>query len=149
MTPDAKKVIFTLRKGVTFHNGKTLETDDVIASLNIHRGPDTSSGAKEEMKAVEDIKADGPDKVVVTLNRPFVDFVPLLTTYKFNILPVVDGKTDRLATNGTGAYSLESFKPGRHMHLKRNPNDWDSEVGHVDTVEILYMGDKASAGVKG
>ena len=29
---DAKKWVFKLRKGVTFHNGKTVTADDVIAS---------------------------------------------------------------------------------------------------------------------
>ena len=42
----AKKWIFNLRKGVTFHNGKTLTADDVIATFNIHRGDDTKSAAK-------------------------------------------------------------------------------------------------------
>ena len=45
-SPDAKVWTFKLRKDVEFHNGKTLEASDVIASLNHHRGEDTKSGAK-------------------------------------------------------------------------------------------------------
>ena len=42
----ASKWIFNLRKDETFHYGKTLTSDDVIATFNIHRGDDTTSAAK-------------------------------------------------------------------------------------------------------
>ena len=45
-TPDAKQWIFKLRKGVEFHNGKTMDADDVIYSINHHRGKDSKSAAK-------------------------------------------------------------------------------------------------------
>ena len=44
--PGAKEWIFNIRKGVTFSSGKTLDADDVIYSLNLHRG-ETKSGAKD------------------------------------------------------------------------------------------------------
>jgi peptide/nickel transport system substrate-binding protein len=34
----AKTWVFRLRKGAEFHNGKTLDADDVVASINHHRG---------------------------------------------------------------------------------------------------------------
>src|SRR4051812_22609165 len=36
--PGAVEWIFNIRKGVTFTSGKTLDADDVIYSLNLHRG---------------------------------------------------------------------------------------------------------------
>ena len=39
----ASKWIFNLRKGVTFHNGKTLTADDVIATFNYSRGKDSKN----------------------------------------------------------------------------------------------------------
>ncbi|MEM9472966.1 MAG: ABC transporter substrate-binding protein, partial [Pseudomonadota bacterium] len=35
---DAKTWAFKLRKGVEFHNGKSLTPEDVIATINLHRG---------------------------------------------------------------------------------------------------------------
>ena len=43
---DASEWIFKLRKNVEFHHGKTLTADDVIASLNRHRGEDSASAMK-------------------------------------------------------------------------------------------------------
>ena len=67
-TPDATQWRFQLRKGVEFHNGKTLEAEDVIYSFNHHRGEDTKSAAKSLLAAVKEIKADGKHTVVFTLD---------------------------------------------------------------------------------
>ena len=37
-SPDAKRWSFRLRDGVTFHNGRAVTPQDVIASINHHRG---------------------------------------------------------------------------------------------------------------
>jgi peptide/nickel transport system substrate-binding protein len=39
-SPDAKVWTVKLKKGVEFHNGKSMEAEDVIASYNHHRGKD-------------------------------------------------------------------------------------------------------------
>ena len=43
---DAKTWRFAIRQGVEFHNGKTLDVGDVIYSMNLHRGEDSTSGIK-------------------------------------------------------------------------------------------------------
>ena len=45
-TNDATHWVFTLRQGVTFHNGKTLTAEDVVYSLNHHRAEDSPSAVK-------------------------------------------------------------------------------------------------------
>ena len=42
--PGAAEWVFTMQKGVTFHNGKTFTADDAVYSINMHRGK-TKSGA--------------------------------------------------------------------------------------------------------
>ena len=49
----AKTWVFNLRQGVEFHNGKTLDSDDVIASFQHHMGDDTKSPAKGLLEQVE------------------------------------------------------------------------------------------------
>ncbi|ACI59647.1 extracellular solute-binding protein family 5 (plasmid) [Rhizobium leguminosarum bv. trifolii WSM2304] len=143
VSPDATRFSFFIRKGVTFHSGKTLTADDVVASLNIHRGETSQSPAKEEMRDVVDIKADG-SRVDVTFSTPNIDFLSLVTTFNFGILPVADGKIDRLTKDGTGPYMLESFEPGQSIILKRNPNYWKPEAGFFDTAEVTFIEDDAA-----
>jgi peptide/nickel transport system substrate-binding protein len=118
---DAITWAFKLRKGVMFHNGKTLDADDVVASLNHHRGPGSKSAAKTIVGTIADLKADGKDTVVVTLTSGSADFPTLCTDYHLVIGAAKDGKLDWDACNGTGGYKFVSHEPGIRMALKRNP----------------------------
>jgi len=140
-SPDAKTWTFKLRKGVTFSNGKSLEVEDVIASINSHRGADSKSGAKGILSGIKNIKKDGKDLVIFELKGGNADFPYLLTDYHLNIAPAKDGKADYLSGVGTGLYTLESFKPGVHASLKRNSNGWQSEFGFFDSAEFLAIND--------
>jgi peptide/nickel transport system substrate-binding protein len=64
---DASTWIFKLRKGATFHNGKSVTADDVIASFQHHMGADSKSAAKSLLGDITEIKGDGPDTVVFKL----------------------------------------------------------------------------------
>ena len=55
-SPDAKVWTFRLRRGVTFSNGKTLDADDVVASINHHRGAQSKSTAKGILAGVTDLR---------------------------------------------------------------------------------------------
>jgi peptide/nickel transport system substrate-binding protein len=63
----AKVWTFKLRRGVEFHNGKTMTAEDVIFSINHHRGEKSKSGAKGLVKDINNIKSDGKYTVVIEL----------------------------------------------------------------------------------
>jgi peptide/nickel transport system substrate-binding protein len=140
---DAKEWVFTLRQGVEFHNGKTMTTEDVIASINHHRG-ETKSAAKPILAAVEDLKADGKDKVVFKLSGGNADFPYIVSDYHLAIMPAADGKVDWKSGIGTGGYVLNKFDPGVRSSFKRNPNYFKSGRAHFDEVEFLTIADVAS-----
>ncbi|MDR3298652.1 MAG: ABC transporter substrate-binding protein [Candidatus Accumulibacter sp.] len=136
---DATRWIFTLRKGVTFSNGKTLTAEDVVNSLNTHRGADSKSGAKAVFENVDGIKADGDNKIIITLKSAAVEFPYLLTDFHLTIAPAKDGKPDYLSGIGAGPYTLESFKPGARVELKRNPNS--HRQPWFDSAELICLPD--------
>lgn len=138
-TPDAKKWIFKLRKGVEFHNGKTMDPDDVIFSINHHRGKDSKSPVKVIVDAIEEIKADGKYKVVMTLQEGNADFPYLMSDYHLAIVP--NGTTNFEDGMGTGGYMLVSFEPGVNSLVKRNPNYWKEGRAHFDEVETIALND--------
>jgi len=141
---DAKTWTFKLRKGVVFHDGKTLDSDDVVASLNHHRGADSKSAAKGLVSSIADIKADGKDTVVVTLTEGSADFPVLCSDYHLVIGAVRDGKINWDACNGTGGYKFGSYQTGVRMDLKRNPGYWKAGRAHFDEVELLALIDPAA-----
>ena len=141
---DARTWTFRLRKGVTFSNGKSLDTQDVIDSINAHRREDSKSGVKANLSDIESISADGKDLVVFKLASGNADFPYLLSDFHLNILPSKDGQPDWASKVGTGAYILEDFNPGVRSLLKLNPNRWDQETGFVDSAELLHINDVAA-----
>ncbi|MGH6881107.1 ABC transporter substrate-binding protein [Hypericibacter sp.] len=141
---DARTWHFKIRQGVTFHNGKTLGTADILASLNRHRSPDSTSGAKGIVEQIEDIKADGPDGVTFVLKSGNADFPYVLSDFHLGILPSTDGKVDSTFAIGCGSYELVKFVPGIQAQLRRNPNDWNSERGFFDDVQLLTILDASA-----
>lgn len=143
-SPDAKTWTFKIRKGVTFHNGKSLTPQDVIDSINHHRGEDSKSPAKPLLAPVTSIKADG-DAVVLQLEAGNADLPYLLSDYHIGIMPSSgDGKVDWKSGAGTGGYIIKSFEPGVRSFLERNPNYWKQGRAHFDSVEILSIIDVAA-----
>ena len=144
-SPDAKQWIFNLRKGVEFHNGKSLDANDVIATLNHHIGEDSTSGAKALFRTVESLKADGPNMVVVNLSSANADFPFFLADYHMGILPADgNGGVDWASGAGTGGYVIEEYQPGLRVDLKRNPNYWREDRAYFDRVEALVVKDVAA-----
>src|SRR5690349_9962372 len=138
----AKKWVFKLRKGVTFHNGKNLTPDDVIASYRHHMGKDSKSAVKSVLAAVADIKADGKDTVVFTLNGGNADYPYIASDYHIPIMPAKpDGSADWQSNMRTGPFSFVSWDPGVRAKLKRNPNYHKSGKPYFDEVEFLTIGD--------
>jgi peptide/nickel transport system substrate-binding protein len=139
--PGAKDWIFNIRKGVTFSNGKTLTADDVVYSLNMHRGK-TKSGAAGPFKAVSDVKKLTDNQIQVTLESGDADFAYVLTDY--HVLVVPDGYNDWSKAVGTGGYILDKFDPGVRITAKRNPNYWKADRAHVDAVDVTVINDSSA-----
>jgi len=138
---DASTWTFKVRQGVEFHNGKTLDANDVVASFNHHLGEDTESAAKGIVKAITSVKADG-DTVVFALDGGSADFPFLVSDYHLTICPAnADGTMDWQDGVGTGSYKLVNFEPGVNTIVERNPNYWKEGAAHFDSVENLFIAD--------
>lgn len=139
-SPDAKVWSFKIRKDVEFHNGKTLTPEDVVASLNYHRGEDSKSAAKSQLAAVQDIKADG-DNVVISANSGFADMPYMLTDYHLVMLPSEDGVAKWEGGIGTGAYKIDTHEPGVSTQMTKNPNYFKEDRAWFDTVNFTVIND--------
>ncbi|MBU3739399.1 MAG: ABC transporter substrate-binding protein [Rhodoferax sp.] len=140
--PGAADWVFNIRKGITFTSGKTLDADDVIYSLNMHRG-ETKSPAKVLLADVTDIKKLSPTQIGITMKQGNVDLPYNLSDYHIIVVP--NGFKDWSKPDGTGAFTLEEFQPGVRALFKRKPgNYWKPNRGNFDAVELKYIGDRAA-----
>jgi peptide/nickel transport system substrate-binding protein len=142
---DATTWVFKLHKGLTFHNGKTVTANDVVASFRHHMGEDSKSAVKSVLASIADIKADGPETVVFTLTGGSADFPYLTSDYHIPILQAKDdGSVDWQAGIWTGAFILEKFEPGVRTKMKRNPNYHKEGRPYFDEVEFVNITDVAA-----
>ena len=137
-SPDLQTWRFRIRRGVEFHDGRTLTPRDCVYSLNRHRGESSDSRIRWLMNTIAELKVDG-EWLVVELEAPDADFPVYLGAYHAVVVP--DGFEDFDHLVGTGPFILDSFVPGAGMLAKRNPNYHHEGYPHVDEVESFGMDD--------
>ncbi|WP_303979293.1 ABC transporter substrate-binding protein [Dongia mobilis] len=139
--PGAVEWVFKVRQGVKFSNGKTLDAEDCIYSIQIHRG-ETKSPAKGILEQIKEIKATSASEVTITLSSGNADFPVILGDYHLVVVP--KDFSDWQKPIGTGAYTLESFEPGVRLVFKNRGDYWKPGRGNFDMVEIRNIQDQAA-----
>jgi peptide/nickel transport system substrate-binding protein len=139
-TPDAAQWTFKLNPNATFHNGNKVTVNDVIASMNYHRGEDSTSAAKALLASVTDL-VDNGDSITFVLSGGNADLPWLLTDYHLAIVPAnPDGTADWQSGIGSGPYRIAELDFGTGARLVRH-DGWHGEGAYFDEVEILVIND--------
>ncbi|SFD55605.1 ABC transporter substrate-binding protein [Roseivivax sediminis] len=136
---DAKTWQITLKPDVTFHDGKTLTSADVVYSLRRHLDESVGSQVNSIAKQMTEITAVDDRTVKIVLTEANADLPTILSLHHFMI--VADGTTDFSTANGTGAFVCETFEPGVRSLGVRNENYFKAEGPYVDTFEYFAITD--------
>lgn len=134
--------VFTLRDGVTFHNGKAFGPADVVYSIARQKKPETASKIQPLIDQIADVKASGPHEVTIRLKTPNIEF-PSITAIS-HMLIVPDNTTDFSKGIGTGPFKCHEFKPGVRSVARRNENYWKPNRPYLDSIETVGIGDASS-----
>lgn len=138
---DASQWTFKLNDKATFHSGKKVTADDVIASINHHRGEDTKSAAKALLTSVVDVTKDDAHTVVIKLDSGNADLPWLMTDYHLPICPAkTDGTIDWESGDGCGPYKITSGEFGVQWKLVRH-DGWHGTGAWFDALELLVLND--------
>jgi peptide/nickel transport system substrate-binding protein len=123
---------FKLRRGVLFHNGKEMTSEDVAASLT--RWGKVGSRGIVAFKQVEAVTTPDKYTVVMNLKEPFAPLLAFLAlpSSAAAIMPkeVADATPAGPVTQyiGTGPYRFVEWIPNRHIKLAR----WDKYVSRSE-----------------
>ena len=143
ISEDSSVYTFTIREGVTFHNGDTLDADDVVYSLKRAAGLlDTQDGTAlvAELDCIKDVVKSDDGKVVVTLESGNSELLSYFTT---GIIP--DGYDNcESAPVGTGPFMFDSYTIGENVTLVKNPDYWQDGLPYLDTVTFKICADMDS-----
>ncbi|GAB3352380.1 ABC transporter substrate-binding protein [Modestobacter lapidis] len=135
---------FTLRDDVTFHDGSTFDSADVVYSYN--RIIDEELNNAYRFANVESVTADGPGTVVIQVSRPTPNLPALIGAFKgMAILPEGAAEEYDLTTEavGTGPFTLES-SDASSTELAAYEDYWGGAPG-IGGVEFRYITEPAAA----
>jgi peptide/nickel transport system substrate-binding protein len=145
LTPNATATSWTIRvrKGVTFHNGKTLGADDVIYTFQRILNP---KAAFEGAPALAPVDGAGIKKldqwtVQIPCTQPFVTFPEVLSVWYYNIVPV---GYDVKKPVGTGPFRFSSFTPGERSEFLRYDDYWRHPLPYLDGFTVVDFADETS-----
>ncbi|MEV0634542.1 ABC transporter substrate-binding protein [Streptomyces sp. NPDC050619] len=161
VTDGGKTYTFTLRKGISFSNGKAVTTDDVVASFQrIFKVSSPTAGtfyngivgADACLKKPASCTLKGgvtgdatANTVTVNLTAPDPEFAFKLAVPHASVVPkdspAKDAGTKPLPT--TGPYMAASYDPNRALKLVRNPHfkEWSRPAqpeGYPDAIDYTF-----------
>lgn len=144
---DGLTYTFTLRQGVTFHDGAPFTADDVVASFARILNPPEGIviPIKADMGMVDSVEKVDDFTVKFNLSSPRAYFLDLLA----GVGMVIYSKQTLEANNndlrevllapGTGAFKFVEYKTAEKWTFERNPDYWDTELPYVDTIEMIHV----------
>ena len=154
LAEDGRSVVWKLKRGVKWHDGKPFTADDVVFTWEYARAPET---AAVSIGSYKDVKVEKVDDftVRVTFAKPTPYWADAFVGIYGMILPkhlfadYTGAKSRDAPTNlkpvGTGPYLFVDFKPGDLVLAKRNPDYHVPNRPHFDTLEVKGGGDAVSA----
>jgi peptide/nickel transport system substrate-binding protein len=147
---DQTKLQFKLRKGVQFHSGRELTSEDVKWNLMRVRNPAVNA-TQFNKQSLWFTNIDTSDKyaVVLTLDRArpsVLDFFELFNIGDSETLDPPSGTQPRWV--GTGPFKLAEYVIGDHLNFSRNENYWRSDRPLLDQFNVNLMRDGSAASVQ-
>jgi peptide/nickel transport system substrate-binding protein len=120
---DDKTIEFTIRQGVKFHDGTTLDADDVVYTLNKMADPDYGVVYQIAVNWIDRAEKVGDNKVQLHMNRTY----PVALEWLGGFLPIypkdyyekVGKEGMAVKPVGTGPYRIVEVTPGTHWKLER------------------------------
>lgn len=142
---DASSWTIRLKKGLEFHNGKTITADDVVFSARRLTDPALASPYAGLVHPLDRTRIEKLDERTVRIHaKPGLGYLQLADTWvNFGGIVPVDYHP---VTNpvGAGPYKLKEFRPGQRSLFTRFENYYKPGRPYADELEIIDFKDETS-----
>jgi peptide/nickel transport system substrate-binding protein len=140
---------FTLREGVTFHNGEDFTAEDVVFTIErIPEVPNSPAPFTQRLAAIESVEAVDERTVEITTNAPAPNLLTDLSTIYIVSRSIGEDAPSAAfdagdAAFGTGPYRLASYTPGDRLVIERNDDYWGDPVD-FEAITIRFIDNSAA-----
>src|SRR6266700_2881255 len=141
---DGTQLVFPLRQGVKWHDGKPFTAKDVKCTWDtlMERGPDKFriNPRKAWYRNVAEVTTNGDSEVTFYLKRPQPYLIALLASGQSPVYPChVPLRDMRSHPIGTGPFKFVEYKPNEHIRVVRNPDYWKPGRPYLDGIETTII----------
>ncbi len=144
ISEDGTVYTFNLREGVTFHDGTTMDAEDVKFSLDRARAEDSTNAQKGLFAGITDVTVVDPLTVQVTLDGPNGMF--LFNMAWGDAVIVAPESIETIASNpiGTGAFVFDEWVQGDRIEMSRNESYW-GDAPALESATFKFISDPTAA----
>src|ERR1700730_17198615 len=147
---DGTRLIFHLRQGVKWHDGKPFTATDVKCTWELVQGKTTEKLRVNPRKAwytnLVEVVTNGDYEASFVLKRPQPAFLALLASGMSPVYPChVTPAQMRQHPIGTGPFKFVEFKPNEYIKVARNPDYWKPGLPYLDGIEYMIAKNRSTA----
>ncbi|MDG2298974.1 MAG: ABC transporter substrate-binding protein [Planktomarina sp.] len=144
ISDDGTVYTFNLNSGVSFHDGTSMDAEDVKFSLDRARAEDSTNAQKRLFSGITDVTVVDPMTVKVTLDQPNGSF--LFNMAWGDAVIVAPESIENIASNpiGTGAFTFSDWVQGDRLELTRNENYWGNPAA-LESATFRFISDPTAA----
>lgn len=155
IAPDGLTYTFTLRDGVTFHDGERLDAEAVKANFDFVKKPENAANAAALLDRYAGAEVAAPNVIRLILTRPDSSFLESVSNVKLGIIsPKALAKGDLCGGGptlaGTGPFVFADYVRGQSARFTRNaayawPPGYASHAGpaYLDGFTIRFLPESA------
>ena len=141
---DGTVYTFKLRSGVKFHDGTSMDANDVKFSLDRARAEDSTNAQKALFSGITDVSVVDNSTVKISLDKPNGSF--LFNMAWGDAVIVAPESIDGIKNKpiGTGAFTFQNWVQGDRIELSRNSDYWGDKPA-LENVTFKFISDPTAA----
>jgi len=144
ISDDGTVYTFKLREGVMFHDGTSMDAEDVKFSLERTTAEESTNAQKALFADIASVDVVDPQTVKITLSKPNGNMLFNLAWGDAVIVAPESAANNATNPIGTGAFMFKDWVQGDRVELEKYPEYW-GEPAKLDKVTFKFISDPNAA----